>query len=548
MKDFKQGSLLLLVLFFLLAPYLNPGHAQAATSATASVEVIGDNGQDLQAPTAASLSSDSTALSILQSVVGEKEVTLTNGMITTIKGLTSPADWSAYWNFYINGVAASVGADQYRPTDQDVLLFQYHPGKGLLNDEVSLAVNSKYGKDVKLNKGLTVLSSLQKLEGQDHVTVKNNQITGISGTNADATHIWDIQLTRNGKTQNVTDLSTPLQGQDQLSFTPVVKKDTTALAQKLSVGQLNQAIQLATSYVNKNGIDDWDAMALSRAGETVPTSYLTQLEKTVNHAKGQFHAPTDTEKYVLGSLAAGGDPTNSAGYNLVKNLYNGQLTKQGLNGVIFGLIALESADFNVPAEATWTPDKMDSYLLSHQNKDGGWAWDGSTTSDLDTTGMVLTALSKQSATNGVNQAIQKAETFLADQYQQGKVDNSSTAATLIIGLTANNVNPEGASFTLKDGTTLASDLLSFQGKDGGFVWQKGKSEDSFSTDQGFRGLVAEQLYQSHKGTLYTFDWKKRAALSTSGSTLPNTATPYYNIIILGFLLILVGVTLKKKRV
>lgn len=56
----------------------------------------------------------------------------------------------------------------------------------------------------------------------------------------------------------------------------------------------------------------------------------------------------------MGALAAGEDPTNIEGYNLVQAIYNGNVTKQGLNGVAYALIALDSANFEVPSSAKWT--------------------------------------------------------------------------------------------------------------------------------------------------------------------------------------------------
>ncbi|HET6872594.1 MAG TPA: prenyltransferase/squalene oxidase repeat-containing protein, partial [Sporolactobacillaceae bacterium] len=462
---------------------------------------------------------------------------------------------------YLNGVQ-SFDYPNYTPKSGDQLLFEYIPASGLLNDEVSVAVNSEYGTNVKLDKGSTVLSILQKLEGGDQVVVQNNKIESIAGQKADSTHVWKVTLKRSGANpQVITDLNTPLQGQDQITFTlESVTPPSSQTKPSITLNQINSAINNATTYVNKHGVSDWNAIALSKAGKPIPSSYLKGVADAVKSAGGQFHAITDPERYTLGVLAAGGDPTTLAGANLVKAIYNGDATKQGLNGVIFGLAALGSANLPVPSQARWTKEKLATYLLQHQNTDGGWAWDGSQTSDLDTTGMALTALSTQSSDPKVKAAIQKAEGYLSSQFKAGKVDNSSTAAQLVIGLTANGVDPEGAAFTKTDGTTLLAYLLTFQTKDGGFNW-KAKDESTFSTDQGFLALVAEKLYLTHQGSLYTFKWtqaKPVVAKTTAvqshaqtGEPLPNTATPFYNYLLLGLVLILLGlftsIYFKRKR-
>jgi LPXTG-motif cell wall-anchored protein len=573
------NRILFAALIFVLMAMPFSGFKQTAHAAgsTASVEVIGQDGKDLQAETSTSIDSTSTALSSLETVVGKSNVDAPNGMITTIDGVSSPSDWSAYWSFYINNVSAPIGAGSYHPVNGDKLLFQYHPSPGTLSDEVAVTIPDKaYGTSslfVKVNSSDTVLSVLQKMQKLYNVVIKNNQLYSIGDFIQDSSNSWVISDVRQKAKQNVTDMTSfNVQGQDQLTFSLKQKTGSTTgstgsndtsqtTKPSITLNQINSAINQATTYVNKNGVSDWNAIALSKAGKSIPSSYLTGVASAVKAAGGQFHAITDAERYTLGILAAGGDPTTISGTNLVKSIYSGDVTKQGLNGVIFGLNALESANFPVPSKAKWTKAKLTAYLVQHQNADGGWAWDGSKTSDLDTTGMVLAALAKQSSDTNVKAAILKGETYLSNQFKAGKVDNSSTAAQLVIGLTANGIDPQGTALTKTDGTTLLSYLLSFQEKDGGFDWQ-GKDESAFSTDQGFLALVADQLFLKNQGSLYTFNWKQHpvdtkvtnvvaSAKTKSGEPLPNTATPFYNYLILGLMLVLIGLFsslyLKRKR-
>ncbi|WML50635.1 prenyltransferase/squalene oxidase repeat-containing protein [Neobacillus sp. PS3-34] len=238
--------------------------------------------------------------------------------------------------------------------------------------------------------------------------------------------------------------------------------------------------------------------------------------------------------------------------------------KQGLNGVAYGLIALDSANFKVPASAKWTKQKLVNELISKQNKDGGWTWDpSSTTSDIDTTAMVLTALAPHKGEAGVQEKIDQAVEYLSKQYHAGKIDNSSTAAQAVIALSSLNLDASDASFT-KDGTSLISYLLTFQNADGGFDWQGGDVSDAFSTSQGFQAVVAYQLKVNGKGPLYQLplsqatgkagassvatdskpdDAAKKPTDRTDGKQghkLPVTASEDYNMIALGSLMILAG--------
>lgn len=566
MKLWNRIFLAALIFVLIAVPFSGFKQTAHAAGSTASIEVIGDKGQDLQKEKPIPIDSNSTALSALQNVVGTNNVVLTNGMITGIDGLNSPSDWSAYWSYYINDVSAPIGAGSYHPVNGDRLLFEYHP-MSALSDEVAVTIPDKtYGTSslyVRVSQGDTVLTVLQKMQTLYNVVLKNNQLYSIGDFVQDNANSWSISDLRQKNTTQVTDFSNfKVLGEDQLKFelkpttgstnsTDSSNSNSNPAQTKPSItlNQMNSAINQATTYVDKHGVSDWNAIALSKAGKPIPSSYLKGVADAVKSAGGQFHAITDPERYTLGVLAAGGDPTTIAGANLVKAIYNGDVTKQGLNGVIFGLAALESANLPVPSHAKWTKEKLATYLLQHQNADGGWAWDGSQTSDLDTTGMALTALSKQSSDPKVKDAIQKAEAYLANQFKAGKVDNSSTAAQLVIGLTANGLDPQSPEFTKADGTTLLAYLLSFQTNDGGFNW-KTKDESTFSTDQGFLALVAEKLYMNHQGSLYTFKWSQakpvvaKAATAQShtqtGEPLPNTATPFYNYLILGLVLVLLG--------
>ena len=571
------NRILLAALIFVLIAVPFSGFKQTAHAATNGItlQVEDNQGNDLLNETKLTNTTTplKTALDLLKQEAVTHNITVVDkdsSFGTYIESINSftQNDNQHYWTFYLNGVQ-SFSYPSYKPKDGDQLLYEFIPNSDILKDEVSVAVNSDYGTRVKLDSSSTVLSMLQKLEGSNQVVVQNNTIESIAGTKADSTHAWQVTLTKSGSQgQTITDLATPVQGQDQLSFKLVsIAPAPSPTVNKVSASQIDTAINQATSYVNKNGVSDWNAIALFKVGKSLPASYLKGVTSAVKAAGGQFHSITDTERYTMSVLAAGGDPTTISGSNLVKSIYNGDVTKQGLNGVIFGLAALESANFPVPNDAKWSKTMLTAYLLQHQNTDGGWAWDGSKTSDLDTTGMALTALAKEATDTKVKAAIQKAEAYLSSQYKAGKVDNSSTAAQLVIGLTANGVDPQSADFSKADGTSLLAYLLTFQAKDGGFDWQ-GKDESTFSTDQGFLALVAEKLYLNNQGSLYSFKWikaqpsveksttnpskaKSVPSKPNTGEPLPNTATPYYNFLISGLILILLGVSfnlyLQKRR-
>ena len=101
-------------------------------------------------------------------------------------------------------------------------------------------------------------------------------------------------------------------------------------------------------------------------------------------------------------LAAGGDPRsigmdeNGSPVNLVADgVYNrgytASLGKQGLNGWIWGLVALDSKQYAVPSGSFYTREAILKEILSYQLPDGGFFFAGSI-SDCDTTAAALIAL------------------------------------------------------------------------------------------------------------------------------------------------------------
>ncbi len=67
------------------------------------------------------------------------------------------------------------------------------------------------------------------------------------------------------------------------------------------------------------------------------------------------------------------------------------LGKQGINGWIWGLIALDSMRYEIPSDAFYTRDDIIKEILSRQLPSGGFTLSG-TQPDPDITAMALQAL------------------------------------------------------------------------------------------------------------------------------------------------------------
>jgi LPXTG-motif cell wall-anchored protein len=584
----RTKNIFLLLVFALIIGCFQTPVVKAAEQNQVTISVFGNVLTGVVSlETTMKTTSNITALEALSNTLGANNLEYSEStygkMITGINGLQATGNF--YWAFYINGLSAQIGADQYIVQDGDRLSFRYQDWTLASENNVSIKVVGNKGlmkevANIPFTEEPTAFQLLQVVYG-DKLKFSESQygkmITSIDGLEMAGTNYWAFYV--NGVMSSVGADTYLLKTGDQISFqyesweTPgkETSPDTneeaspgksTAPNLPISATKLQKAIDVASQYVRKNQVGEWEAIALQQAGKELPVHYLDNVTKLVKDKNGRFSKITEYERYTLGILAAGGNPTNVAGYNLIESIYNGEIAKQGLNGVFYGLIALDSAKFDIPKSAKWSREKLVSQLLEKQNKDNGWSWDGSGKSDIDTTAMVITALSPYKEQTDVKAAIDLAVQYLLSHYQTGKIDNSSTAAQVVIGLSSIGVDANSTVFT-KDGISLFMYLLSFQNVDGGFDWQGGSISDVFSTSQGFQGLVSYQLFVNGKGALYqlplfpeitspeapnsdatpdaTPDSNSVVNDGEEGKPLPNTATNTYNYLLVGFLLILMGI-------
>ncbi len=157
-------------------------------------------------------------------------------------------------------------------------------------------------------------------------------------------------------------------------------------------------------------------------------------------------------------------------------------------------------------------------LLQNQRDDG--AWNLTTTSStqehasFDITAMALTALAPYNNSDNpeVQESIRRAVDFLStSQGESGGYSDdfvggvsSETTAQVIIGLTANDIDPRSDQFTKKD-INLLDHLLKFQAKDGGFTHLLGDEHSNpMATEQGLQALVAYKMFVNNEGRLFDF--------------------------------------------
>ncbi len=269
---------------------------------------------------------------------------------------------------------------------------------------------------------------------------------------------------------------------------------------------------------------EWAIIGLARSGEAVPQSwydtYYKNLENYVLERNGQLHAHKYTEysRVILALTAIGKDPHSVAGYDLTKPLGDFDKTIwQGINGPIWALIALDSGRYDMPvdpdAKIQATREMYVDYILSREEKDGGWALVSGRGDDADVTGMALQALAKYTDRADVRAAVDRALARLsALQNGDGSFSASATfgagiptcesTAQVVVALTELGVSLDDSRF-IKNGRTVLDALLSFYTPGKGFVHTgDGGGVDGMATEQGLYALAAAKRAMNGMNTLY----------------------------------------------
>lgn len=272
--------------------------------------------------------------------------------------------------------------------------------------------------------------------------------------------------------------------------------------------QVENALNTTVDRILKDGIeDDWQAFVVYKHGKEVPSSYLTSLQNSLSSAKADSLDPTDYERMTIVLSSIGQDPTNFGGYNLVEKIYNNtNMDNQGVNAYIFGLIALDSGNFDVPDNALLNKDKLIDKIISSKTTDNGWSIISDKAADTDMTAMVLTALApyrnRQDVKQIVDNGIEKLSSMQDSDggYSSMGTENSQSLSQVIIALCSNGVDPAGSEFT-KNGRNLMDLLLSYQ-VDGGFSFDRKTGYDSLSTEQAAEALEAYKLFKEQAIGIY----------------------------------------------
>ena len=262
---------------------------------------------------------------------------------------------------------------------------------------------------------------------------------------------------------------------------------------------------------------DWLVFGLARSGLKAPQKYFDTYYKNVEDyivsVDGVLSRKKNTEysRVILALTAIGKNPADAAGFNLLLPLGDfDETVRQGVNGVIFALLALDSGGYEIPeapeAETQATRELYVGELLRREIPDGGWALTGGTP-DADMTAMALQALAKYRDRQDVKDAVQRGLAALAalqepnGAYLSWDEENSESVCQVIVALTELGISLDDERF-VKNGQTLPQVLERFACEDGSYRHSLNGNSDEMATEQAFYALAAIHRAETGKTTLY----------------------------------------------
>ena len=306
-----------------------------------------------------------------------------------------------------------------------------------------------------------------------------------------------------------------------VSFDVVVTKDG-EVPQGDALAMAKEDIAHGVQYLQGKSLekykDEWNIFSILRSGATIEQGkldkYYESVVKQLNTSSKNMRV-TDLARVALALEAMGKNPTDVGGFNVLEAIYNHKdMMTDSSNCPIFGLLALDGRNYEIPKDAKWSRKNLVEQILKFQKASGGFglSLDNDTTG-IDMTGMALQALAPyydNSAYPEVKPAVDKALKHFKDNItiNAGFLDmgseNSCTTAQVLTAVSALNIDPTvKENGFVQNGNNMISNLHTYK-KDAGFAWQATMQGQEMATQQVTYALVAYQRMAEGQTRLYDF--------------------------------------------
>ena len=440
--------------------------------------------------------SNATVWTVLKKCLDENGYTYSNSTGNYVASINGLAEFTngknSGWMYTLNGSYPMLGVSQQYLNDGDVIVFHYTDDYTLEAADMGPAPEEKKTAD-------EVIALINAIGVVD---LTKGDVIAKARAAYDALSAADKKL--------VTNYQTLLDA--EASYAKLVA-ELGKKADSVYKTTGDYLAKLGTPGVGSIG-GEWMALGLARSGRTVPEGYYDAVVKYVkdnidSNGRLDKNKATENARIILALTAIGKDVTNVDGHDLLAGLNEmSYLSKQGINGAIFTLIALDSHSYTPAGDVT--RDKLVQVILDAQiSSDGGWSLDGKN-ADVDMTAMAIQALAAYYKSNSsAKKAVDKGLSWLSSVQQNDGgftswgAANSESCAQVIVALTALGIDPAKDSRFIKNGVSVLDALCGFAVNGGGFKHLATEtSANGMATEQGFYALVAYYRLLNGQSSLY----------------------------------------------
>ena len=312
----------------------------------------------------------------------------------------------------------------------------------------------------------------------------------------------------------------------------VSQSDVDSAKDALAV-ELEKRIDLRNAYLGaqsalRNGElkfgNEWNVIALARGEynwlDSANTEYynayynsVADVLKTNNGILNpSWEQPTDYARTAIALTAIGRDASDVDGYNLFEKLADfDTVSGQGINAIIYTLIALDTNGYEVPATGATNPvtrDKLVNAMLEAADENGAWGFFAGSP-DEDMPSMSVQALAPYYNKNeNVKTVLDKTLAWLSSRqlesggYASWGKENSCSAAQVLTALCALGIDPDTDSRFIKNGVTIPQAIEAYA-VDGGFSYElSDMSLNTMANQQVTYALASYYRVKSGKTSLY----------------------------------------------
>lgn len=259
---------------------------------------------------------------------------------------------------------------------------------------------------------------------------------------------------------------------------------------------------------------EWTIIGLTASGTTLSAAYrdgyLERVKEQMTQNQGVLtrNKYTEYSRLILALTLLGENVRDVAGYDLLSKLTDlTLLKKQGINGPVYALLALDSHGYPVgntagALEPVTRQSLIDWILAQEITNDsgikGGFSLAGGTHPDADITGMVLQALAPYRQSPGVKSAIDRSLLALNrmerpdGSFESWGTETSESIVQVIVAKSALGL----------DASRHVEALMKYYKPGKGFEHVVGDGGNLLATEQGLYALAAYKLGITQGRSLY----------------------------------------------